>query len=447
MDPQRLQTRQVNSAPQNQYYSLLQLQELLRDLVNACPMSQNVWIVAELSDVAERGGHCYMELIQKDPATGTNIAKARATIWANTWRRIRADFFAATGQNFATGLKVMVCVTATYHPLYGMNLNITAVNSSFTLGDRQRRRQEILEQLKREGTLELNKELGFPRPCQRIAVISAATAAGYGDFMNQLLHNDRHLRFAVKLFPAIVQGTQTAQSIIARLNEIAARQNEWDCVCIIRGGGASTDLDGFDNYELAANVAQFPLPVIVGIGHERDTTVLDYIACHRVKTPTAAAEFLISLGTQELDHLHRCATTLLQTITDAIGGARQQIAFISGQLPVAPFAALQRSEKRIDAAMMGLSHISTTRIVPLKSRLDRFADALSNTSAACIQTARLKLDAAESLIAALSPQSVLARGFSITRMNGKTVTDAASIPAGAEIITQLACGTLISHTS
>lgn len=429
-----------------QYYSLLQLQELLRDLVNACPMSRNVWIVAELSDVAERGGHCYMELIQKDPATGANVAKARATIWSNVWRRIRAEFVASTGQNFATGLKVMVCVTAAFHPLYGMNLNITAVNPSFTMGDRQRRRREILERLKREGTLELNKALQFPRPCQRIAVISAATAAGYGDFLNQLLHNDRKLRFNVKLFPAVVQGVQTAPSVIERLDEIAAEQDSWDCVCIIRGGGASTDLDGFDDYELAANVAQFPLPVIVGIGHERDTTVLDYIACQRVKTPTAAAEFFVNRGISELDLLQRFGAALLQTVTDALGGARQQLAYISGQLPVAPANALRRAEKRMDNALMGLSRISATRIAPMQSRLDRISDALKSASSQRIQTAALKLQASEALMKALSPQAVLARGFSITRIDGRALTNAAEVPPGSVITTQLAAGTITSKT-
>lgn len=433
----------MQSAPL-QYYSLKQLQKLLSDLVAACPMAQNVWIVAELSDVGERGGHCYMELIQKDATSGQNVAKARATIWANNWRRIRAEFMQATGQQFAAGLKVMVRVSAGYHPLYGMNLTITEVNPSFTMGERQRRRREILERLKLEGVLECNRQLSFPRPTQRIAVITSATAAGYGDFRNQLLLNERHIRFNVKLFPATVQGAQTAPSVIAALDAIAAEQDCWDCVCIIRGGGASTDLDGFDDYELAANVAQFPLPVIVGIGHERDTTVLDYIACQRVKTPTAAAEFLIGMAQQELGGLHALATALLQSVTDSVGGARQQLAYLSGQLPVAPVNAIHRAEKRLDAALMALSMVSANRLQPLQGRLDRMADAISAAATNSLQRAAMKLDSCGTLIDVLSPQATLRRGFSITRIDGRAVTRADMIPSGSVLITELAEGSVTS---
>lgn len=427
-----------------QYYSLLQLQELLRDLVAACPMSRNVWIVAELSDVTERGGHCYMELIQKDGATGATLAKVRGTIWANRWRDIRARFMAATGRNFAAGLKLMLCVSANYHPVYGMSLNISDVNPSFTMGERQRLRREILERLKREGVLDLNKQLTLPKPTQRIAVISARGAAGYGDFMNQLLHNDRRLKFTVRLFQSVMQGPQTAASVIGSLNRIAEEQEQWDCVCIIRGGGASTDLDGFDDYELAANVAQFPLPVIVGIGHERDTTVLDYIACQRVKTPTAAAELLVGLGEQELDMLHRCAATLLQNVTDTISGAHQQLSYISGTLPMAATGATARAEKRLANAAMTLSSIGVSRLQPLQARLDRLADALVAADKLALHTAVMRLDKDGTLLAALGPAATLARGFSITRINGAAVTDPTQVKSGDIVTTQLSKGTITS---
>ena len=427
-----------------EYYSLLQLQELLRDLIGACPMSKNVWIVAELSDVRESGGHCYMELLQKDQSTGATVAKARATIWANAWRRIRSEFLTKTGRQFASGMKVMVCVTAGYHPLYGMNLNITAVNYQFTMGERERLRREILERLAREGVADLNRQLELPRPVQRIAVISSPTAAGFGDFMNQLLRNPRGLRFSVELFPAVVQGPQTARSVIEQLDAIARRSGEFDCVCIIRGGGAATDLDGFDDYELAANVAQFPLPIIVGIGHERDTTVLDYLACRRVKTPTAAAELLVALEQRELDTLLALGGALLQLTTDAIAGARQQLAFISGSLPTAPLGAVERASRRLDNQAAALSRISATRIMPLQSRLDRLADAISSAATNSIARADARLKANAALIDALSPKATLARGLSITRVNGAAVTSAAAIAPGTIIETELADGTLTS---
>lgn len=432
------------TAAEPTYYSLLQLQELLRDLVAACPMSQNVWIVAELSDVRQSGGHCYMELLQKDERTGQTVAKARATIWANLWRRLSADFMNATGRPFASGLKVMVRVSAGYHPLYGMNLNITAVNPSFTMGERERKRREILEQLKRDGVIDDNKQLDFPRPTRRIAVISSPTAAGYGDFMNQLLHNPRRLRFDVKLFAATVQGEQTAPSVIAQLDAIAAEMDDFDCVCIIRGGGAATDLDGFDDYRLALNVAQFPLPVIVGIGHERDTTVLDYIACRRVKTPTAAAEFLIDLGERELDELLAIGGALLQCVTDTLSGARQQLAYLSGALPTAPLAAVERADRRIDNLAGALVRLSSARVQNLQARLDRMADAMRNAAANATRHAATKLTGYEALVDALSPKATLRRGFSITRVNGVALTSSDNIPAGTAIETELANGKIIS---
>lgn len=432
------------SEPVTEYYSLLQLQQLLQDLIAACPMSRNVWITAELSDVRESGPHCYMELLQKDPQTGATVAKARATIWGNVWRALKHSFYRATGQPFASGLKVMVRVSASYHPLYGMNLNITEVNPSFTLGERERLRREILERLAREGIADINKEMELPRPCLRIAVISSGTAAGYGDFMNQLNSNGRNLRFRTKLFNAVMQGAQVADSVIEALETIAAEQDRWDCVCIIRGGGASTDLDGFDDYRLATNVAQFPLPIIVGIGHERDTTVLDYICAQRVKTPTAAAELLVGLACGELDELRNLGAALLQTATDILSGSRQQLAYISGQLPTAPLRALQNAARRLDNDTLRLGRAAETALMPARSRLDRYADALLSATKNRLTLAAQSLRASDSLLKALSPQAVLSRGFSITRIDGHAVTDAAAVAPGAVITTTLASGTLTS---
>ena len=260
--------------------SLLELTRLVASLVQR-PETQNVWVTAELSDVAVRGGHCYMELLQKDER-GLQVAKARGVIWASNFPRIDAEFFAATGQRFATGLKVMLHVSASMHPVYGFSLVVTAVNPDYTMGDLMRRRREILERLQREGILELNRQLQWPAVPQRIAVVSAEGAAGYGDFMNQLYHNPSRLRFKTRLYPAVMQGTSAPRSIISALECIAAEADMWDGVVIIRGGGATSDLQAFEDYELAANVAQFPLPIAIGIGHERDITVLDWVANKRL---------------------------------------------------------------------------------------------------------------------------------------------------------------------
>lgn len=267
----------------NEALTLLELNKRISSLITVAS-TQNVWVTAELSDVAVRGGHCYMELLQKDVERGTTLAKARAMIWSSLYPRIEAQFYAATGQRFGTGIKVMVQVSATMHPVYGISLVINAVNPEYTMGDLLRRRREMLERLKQEGILEMNRSLEWILVPQRIAVISAPGAAGYGDFVNQLYSNPAKLRFEVKLFPAVMQGERAPETIISALEQIAAQADEWDGVVIIRGGGATSDLVAFENYDLAVHVAQFPLPIIVGIGHERDVTILDYVANMRVKT-------------------------------------------------------------------------------------------------------------------------------------------------------------------
>ena len=251
-----------------------------------------LWVQAELSDVrANASGHCYLEFVQKDASGNSLVAKARGIIWAGTFARLKPYFERETGQAFVSGIKVLVKVTVGFHELYGYSLTVTDIDPTYTLGDMARRRREILERLKQEGVLTLNKELELPELAQRIAVISSPTAAGYGDFCKQLRDNAFGFVFYPCLFPAVMQGDKVEASVISALNRIYEKFDRWDAVVIIRGGGATSDLSGFDTYDLAVNCAQFPLPVITGIGHERDDTVIDMVAHTRVKTPTAAAEF------------------------------------------------------------------------------------------------------------------------------------------------------------
>lgn len=411
--------------------TLLSLQQRLTRLVQV-PATQGIWVTAELSDVAERGGHCYMELIEKD-ANGVAVAKARATIWRSSWSYIKARFVQQTGQQFATGLKLMVKVSATYHPLYGMNLVVNEVDPNYTMGDLQRRRQEILNRLKAEQVLNMNRETEFPRPTLRIAVISAAGAAGYGDFMNQLRTTGGAVRFTTRLFEAIMQGERAAASVIAALDRIAAEQECWDCVVIIRGGGASSDLSCFEDYDLANNVAQFPLPVIVGIGHERDVTVLDYIAKVRVKTPTAAAEYLVSMAAAELDTIRTYAHEIHRLALEMLAGSREQLAYYSAQLPAAPAAVLHRMDRRLNSSAMALAGISARRIAPLDSRLQRYAYALSTAATTQLSRRREQLQSSARLLAALSPEATLKRGYSITYVNGRAVS-AANMPAPGDVV-------------
>lgn len=423
--------------------TLLQFTRRLAALVTV-PSASNVWVTAELSDVAERGGHCYMELLEKASGSGATVARMRGIIWAGNYHRLMAEFYAATGQRFASGLKLMVLGSATMHPVYGMSLVITAINPEYTLGDLMRRRREILMRLRSEGILEMNRQLDWVAAPLRVAVVSSPGAAGYGDFINQLYHNDARLRFSTRLFPALMQGDKAPASIIAALELIAAEIAEWDCVVIIRGGGATSDLAAFDNYDLAANIAQFPLPVIIGIGHERDVTVLDYVANMRVKTPTAAAEWLIGRGVAQLDRLADLASTMLRVVNDRVSGCKEQLSYYAGLLPVAPLAAVERASARLRNALSVTVSLSSRRILPALARLDGFAENLPSITSRVTARSAERIAAAERLLAALSPMATLRRGYSITRVNGRVVSSSEEISEGDIVETTLAAGTLTS---
>lgn len=427
----------------SQSLTLLQLNQRIAALMTV-PDTQNVWVTAELSDVAVRGGHCYMELLQKHPETGATLAKARGVIWASAYSRIATDFMAATGQRFVSGLKVMVRASASMHPVYGMSLVISAVNPEYTMGDLLRRRREILLRLQNEGILELNRQLEWVEVPLRIAIISARGAAGYGDFINQLYSNTSRLNFKTQLFEATMQGDRTPSTVIAALNAIAMQQDKWDGVVIIRGGGATSDLVAFEDYELAANIAQFPLPVIVGIGHERDITVLDYVANMRVKTPTAAAEWLINRGDVALEYLRSMGASILQLVSDRIAGYNEQLSRYEALLPTAPLNAVERESARLRGDMLSLAQIGARRITPELARIEHIAGSIASATDVLIRRRSDRLDSMQAMLKALSPEATLRRGYSITRVEGKAVTDASQIPSGAEIETTLANGTIIS---
>ncbi len=424
--------------------SLLDLSRLVASLVQR-PETQNVWVTAELSDVAVRGGHCYMELLQKDDR-GVQVAKARGVIWANLYPRIEAQFHAGTGQRFATGLKVMLCVSASMHPVYGFSLIISAVNPEYTIGDLMRRRREILQRLQHEGILEMNRTLQWPAVPQRIAVISAPGAAGYGDFINQLYSNPSRLRFYTRLYPATMQGNSAPASIISALEQIAADADEmqWDGVVIIRGGGATSDLAAFEDYELAANVAQFPLPIAIGIGHERDITVLDWVANLRLKTPTAVAEWLVGTAQNALNTLSTLANRLHRLVADRIAGSKEQLAQIDILLPSRALYAIDRANGRLQNAVAQLGGIGSARLQPQYSRLDLARQRIADITSSRMHIAATRLQSAANLLEALSPEATLRRGYSITRIGGKALTDASLATEGTVIETTLANGKIIS---
>lgn len=422
--------------------TLLQLQQRVNAVISSGVL-RDVWVTAELSDVSIRGGHCYMELLQKDDSGVNILAKARAVAWANVHRIIASKFMAATGRALCGGIKVMLCISASYHPVYGFSYQISDIDPAYTMGDLMRLRREILERLSREGILDQNRSLQWPAPAQRIAVISAPGAAGYGDFINQLFGNSSHLRFTVRLFEAVMQGDRAPSTIISALERIAAEADAWDGVVIIRGGGASSDLAAFENYDLAAHIAMFPLPVIVGIGHERDVTVLDYVANLRVKTPTAAAEWLIGQGNAALDRLRELASAIALSASDRISGCMTRLAYIEGQLPVMPFQALERQGARLSRLTGSLAAVAE-RIAPHMALLDAMAERLTTACAMVLERRAARLDSYSQLLAALSPEATLRRGFSITRIGGRALTDASQAPAGSVVETVLANGSFTS---
>lgn len=424
--------------------TLLELTQRISNLVMR-PETQNVWITAELQDVASRGGHCYMELLQKDE-DGRQVARIRGCCWANIYGPLSRRFYEATGQQFASGLKVMLRVSATMHSVFGLSLVIQEVNPEYTMGDLIRRRNEILRKLQDEGILEDNRSLKWPIVIQRVAIISAPGAAGYGDFMNQLLNNPSRLKFKTRLFPAVMQGASAPASIIAALEEIAKEAKEWDGVVIIRGGGATSDLQAFEDYALAASVAQFPLPVAIGIGHERDVTVLDWVANIRLKTPTAVAEWLIGKGETVLGALIAAGNKIVQYATQRVAGDKEQLAQAEALLPVAAAGAVERSKAMLTRAVSTLYGLSSGKIEPSRARLDMIAANLAAASSNQLRRQAERLDASEKLLEVLSPASTLARGYSITRIDGHAVSSVKDVPLGALLEITLADGSFLAHT-
>lgn len=398
---------------EKQALSLYELNGLVKQSIRNS-MFETYWVQAELSDVRSNySGHCYLEFIQKDASGNNLIAKARGTIWSNIYKMLKPYFEQETGQTFTSGIKVLVRVSVEFHELYGYSLTVLDIDPVYTVGDMEKKRRKILRQLKEEGVIDLNKELEMPLLPQRVAVISSATAAGYGDFCNQLMNNPRGYGFHIELFSAIMQGEQVEESIIASLNAIYDRLDEFDVIVIIRGGGATSDLSGFDTYELAANCAQFPLPIITGIGHERDDTVIDLVVHTRVKTPTAAAAFLIACMDKVTDRLENLSSRLQQGVQNRILWEYHRIENLKQRVPNAVY-------KRINNAKYGL----------LSMRKD-----LQMVAQQYLSVRRHRLELLQQRLNDALPEKQLARGFSIALKNGKVVKDASCLQEGDTLIT------------
>lgn len=402
-------------------FTLLELNRMVRETIER-QMDGKYWVEAELSDLHDRN-HCYMELVENAPFGPTPLAKARAVCWANRWTALRSKFERQTQQQLRPGIKVRMMVTPTFHEAYGFAYQVSDIDPDYTLGDIVRKRMEIIRQLKEAGIFDLQRELALPRFAQRIAVISSAQAAGYGDFCHQIDDNSYGLSFSHELFAAIMQGEQVEQSVIAALDRINARIDEFDVVVIIRGGGATTDMSGFDTLALAENVANFPLPIITGIGHDRDECILDMVSYMRVKTPTAAAAFLI-------DHLSEVYTALVSARERISRIAERHLAYekmrlkqLADRIPTLFALTRERQTKRIDALAHRLDSAATQRLERERHRLQLVA-----------QRAQ-----------AQDPIHILRRGYSITLHNGHALRSGDELADGDIIETRLEQGTLKSE--
>ena len=422
--------------------TLYELNGLVRQTLELT-LDEEYWVQAEIAELRVNR-HCYMELVQKEARGGGIVAKARAQVWANRWAFIKPMFEQVTGQTLAAGMQVMLKVEVTFHELYGYSLNVTDIDPTYTLGDLARHRQEILRQLAEEGIDTMNKELPLPRLLQRIAVISSASAAGYGDFCNQLNNNQRGLAFKTELFQAVMQGNEVENSVVDALNRIAARLDEWDVVVIIRGGGATSDLQGFDSLLLAENVAQFPLPIITGIGHERDDTVIDLIAHTRVKTPTAAAEFLIHHQEQELDMLEDLSARLTDRISQLLYDETTRLKMLASKIPMLFSTVKAREEVRLHRLSASMANSSVQHLEQAKGRVELMNQQLSLYTSALLQGERKRIELMESKLQSAHPNRILQLGFSITRVGGKALKDVDEVKEGDEIETTLASGTFKS---
>lgn len=403
-------------------FTLYSLNNMVRQAVSE-GLPSRYWVTGELSEVREASnGHCYIELVQRDEVTQELVAKARGTIWSRIYSLLRPYFLEQTGEPFAAGLKVLLQVSVGFHELYGYTLDVCDIEPAYTVGDMARQRMFVIKRLTDEGVIDLNKELPFPLLPQRVAVISSATAAGYGDFCDQLASNRYGFVFYPHLFQSPMQGSGVEQGVISALDRIAADIDMWDVVVIIRGGGATSELSCFDTYDLANNCAQFPLPIITGIGHQRDESVLDMVAHTRAKTPTAAAELLIHAMLEQETYMTGLMQGVVQGVQQRMDAEQQRLQGLLGRMPMATALYLQGEKMRLQTSLQTVFSSAQMLIKEQQHRLDVCGAALE----------------------AASPERILSLGYSITRVNGRLVRSIDDVVPGDEVTTEVAGGEFTS---
>ena len=469
----------------------LSLSELQRQVKGSLEdsFSLPVWVKAEISEMTvNRSGHCYLDLVETESGTDTVIARCRATIWSYTFRMLKPYFETTTGQVFTEGLKVLLQAKVEYHEVYGFSLNIRDIDPVYTLGDMARQRREIIRRLEEDGVFEMNKELELPLVPQRIAVISSPTAAGLQDFLDQLHNNPHRFVFYTKLFPAVMQGNEAPRSITNALEQIYQYEDLFDAVVIIRGGGAQIDLACFDQYDLAFNVAQFPLPVITGIGHDKDDTVIDLVAHTRMKTPTAVAEFLISGALQFSQQLNELEKHFIELVNDQLEENKDRLNDAADQLSLLVNQLIVKQTNRLNIAGIQLSNSSATflknqfselkeltvgaknqtnrfvarqnhlldysgnklnytfreQVLKNRNQLKQFQQMVKIRTIETIRTEKKNLNLIQEKLRLVDPLNILKRGYSLTMLNGKILKSVQLVKEGDLIETRLSDGNLES---
>ncbi len=441
----------------NKPYSLLELNRLVRETLTS-NLSQTFWVTGEISELKEHySGHCYLELIQKDEDSSSIVARARATIWSYSFRMLKPYFESTTGRKLTPGLKVMVLAQVTFHEVYGYSLNITDIEPTYTIGDLELKRRETINRLIADGVFDMNREQQLDMLPNRIAVISSPQAAGYEDFRKQLLGNRNGYRFSIKLFEATMQGEDAEASIVDALSMIYNQLDEFDLVAIVRGGGASADLSCFDSYTLANHIAQFPLPIFTGIGHEKDTTVADLVAYKSVKTPTALAEYLIDVvGEAEQQYTYQkdrlielsaeyvdISTSRLIELGSELKSTCQLIIFQNTNKLTKTWSALPSLAKlyifRGATTVKNLEtqlNSSTKRFfITQKYLIPDYRKVLKTLSIQKMASNYKRIEFMERMLATINPANTLKKGYTITKVDGKAAKSASEIMQGNLITT------------
>lgn len=401
---------------ESQHITLRELQRRVKSALEG-QFALPVWVSAEISEIkVNYSGHCYLELVEKGGDNGVPTAQARAVVWRSYYPRISGYFEAETGQRLASGIRILAKVLVSYHELYGFSLQITDIDPSYTLGDMERQRQQTIAQLQQDGVWDMNREATMPAVVQRIAIVSSANAAGYQDFCKEL--DKSPYRFTLTLFDAFMQGAAAEESIIEALCSVAARMEDFDAVVLIRGGGSRSDLNCFNAYRLCAHVAQFPLPVVTGIGHDKDTSVADMVAHTALKTPTAVAGWLVGRMAETDGWLDYAALQLHDTTT----------------------AAMHASEVRLERLSGEVRRLSGELLTRQSLRLEHHAALLPDAARDFLARQNVRLGNAAELIAGRSPERILRLGFAVVRTGGKAVTSAREVGAGENIEIEVSDG-------